>query len=366
MGDGASNRRRTLVAALGLAVVVAVSACSSGNDAAPSASTSAGSAPPQTLGARAQGDECQDPIGDLSSDARGTENLSDPAGIDLVSAKAKVVGDNLEVTYVTNGPIDGTVNPIFFLVQGDIGRVPDQTFELRAEPASSERWGVSLITFPGGRQRPSQALNVPVTVSGNTLSYKIPTNQLPPVATALWQFGSSAGVSDNSRVIDDCEPFAQKPGTTGTTPGPGATAPPTSVSRQAGTIGQTVTGADGSKVTVKSLAAPSTPNRTVLVHPLPTERLDAIEVEVCAGDKQAVEKVGERRFTLQGVDGRSFDPWAAPDYTNDPRFTAEQTLRPGECTSGWISYEVPKDAQITQVTYDVGGKGAGPFIVFTK
>ena len=31
---------------------------------------------------------------------------------------------------------------------------------------------------------------------------------------------------------------------------------------------------------------------------------------------------------------------------------------------GWITYEIPQDAKITQVTYDSGGNKIGPFVVF--
>ena len=64
--------------------------------------------------------------------------------------------------------------------------------------------------------------------------------------------------------------------------------------------------------------------------------------------------VGEKRFSVQMSDGRSFDSWQAPEHTNDPAFPLETSLRPGECADGWISYEVPAAESVVSVTYDVG------------
>jgi hypothetical protein len=315
---------------------------------------------------RAQGDECNDPTGDLQSDVKGGQNQSEPAGIDLVHSKAKVEGDNLDVSIQTAGPIESATNPLFVVQQGDTSSVVamDQSFELRAARDGQGPWTLNLITFANNRERPAQPLSVPVDVQGNQLSYSIPLKSLPQIATIVWQFGSSSGVSDDSRVIDECEPFNQ--GSTGSTVvgATGATTPSATGESAVvtGNLGQAVVAPDGSKVTVKGVANPANINRTVLVHPIPTDQLAAVQVEVCAGDTGAVEGVADKRFTVQTADGRSFDVWP-PDYATDPQFTAGQTLRPGECTAdGWITYEIPRDASVIQVTYDAGGKNVGPYV----
>jgi hypothetical protein len=360
-------RTRTLVALALAGLTVAVAACSSSSESSSSLGTdvplnfSGATSPSKT-----QGDECTDPTGDLQSDVKGSANLTEPAGVDLVHTEAKVENGNLDVSIQTAGTIESATNPLFIIQQGDTSSVAamDQSFELRASKDGQAPWALNLITFANNRQRGPQVLNVPITVQGNRLSYSIPLAQLPQIATIVWQFGSSAGVSDDSRIIDECEPFNQSV-PTGTTPGSGPSTPSSSptASIVTGTLGQQTIAPDGSRVTVKQVANPATINRTVLVHPIPQDGLAAIQVSVCAGPDTGVENVADKRFTLQVADGRSFDVWP-PDFATQPPFTTGESLRPGECAAdGWITYEIPKDAQITQVTYDAGGTGVGPFVV---
>lgn len=320
------------------------------------------SVPGATIGRAAKGDECNDPQGDLSDSVRGTGTLSEPAGIDLLRAEAKVEAELLNVSYTTAAPIESVTNPVFFLQQGDTSQALNVTFEVRAEKdQSAGGWKLRLITFTGNSER-STPLEATVNVVDNKLTYSVPVKSLPQIATILWQFGSTGGVSSNNRLIDDCLPFNQAP-----EPGQGPAGSSTStmaVAARTGSLGQPITASDESKITVKAVVNPAKPGRQMVAQPIPLNQLAAVEAEVCAGSS-AVERVGEFRFTVQLADGRSFDPWAADDYSNEPRFKLETSLRPGECEHGWINYEVPKDSQITKVTYDVAGKKVGPYVVIT-
>jgi hypothetical protein len=357
---------RPLVATAAALVALGVStvACSSSSD------TSSGPDASQlkfgaTGTSKTQGDECSDPTGDLQSEVKSAGNLSEPAGIDLVHTAAKVEGDTLHVTFQTAGAVESATNPIFIVQQGDVSSVAalNESFELRAKRDGQSPWQLNLITFANNREKPAQPLNIPVDVQGSTLSYSVPLSMLPRIATIVWQFGSSAGVSDESRIIDDCEPFAQQ-APTGSTPGSTGSVPSAPAQNISAQVGQSAKAPDGSTVTVKQVANPANINRTVLVHPIPTDQLAAIEVQVCAGPDAGVDNVGDRRFTVQIADGRSYDVWP-PDYATQPQFTAGQTLRAGECTdSAWITYEIPMDATVSQVTYDAGGRNVGPYIVF--
>lgn len=321
------------------------------------------SVPQNTIGKAGTGDECSDPTGDVGADVKGQGGQSDPPGIDLTNAQAKVVGDVLEVSFVTNGPIEATTNPLFLIQQGDTSQAINVSFELRATPDRAGRWGVNLITFSRGQQAQPKPLQVPVTVQGNQLSYTVPLASLPTIATILWQFGASAGVSNNNRLFDDCLPFtraAQAPGTT-RTPGEMSTTTATTPPRT-GRVGELVEAQDGSKVMVELVDNPARPTHQPRAEPIPQNQLAAIKAEVCAGTN-GLDRVGDYRFTVQIQDGRSFDPWAADDYTNEPRFKLETSLRAGECERGYINYEIPRDAKITSVTYDVAGKKVGPYVV---
>lgn len=347
--------------------LVLAGCATSENAAAPTPSLNV---PQPTLGSRAVGDQCDDPTGDIQDSVRSAGTLADPPGIDIVHAEAKLVDDTaLNVVFQTAGPIESATDPLFIVLQGDTSQAINQSFELRAQ-AKAGRWGVTLITFANNRENPGKDLGVPVTVGGNQLSYSVAKSSLPTIATILWQFGSSAGISANNRLIDDCEPFAAKPNATGpAATSPSGTAPTTTVPPTIGTVGQPVTATNGSKVTVKTIDNPAKPTRQMSAEPIPQDQLAAIQVEVCGGPPGS-QPVGEAQFTVQtagpNAEGRSFDPWGVDDYSNEPRFTLQATLRSGTCESGWMNFEIPKDAQITSVTYDAGGKKVGPYVVINN
>ena len=106
------------------------------------------------------------------------------------------------------------------MLQGDVS-APDYSFELRSEPIAGSPpgtpWGLTLITFKGGEQR--KALSTAVLVQGNTITYTVPLNDLPPIATLQWTFGSTSTAANNTVTFDDCNSFTAPPdaGTTTTT-----------------------------------------------------------------------------------------------------------------------------------------------------
>ena len=61
---------------------------------------------PQSSLPESKGFRCDDPKGDIGvGRARASAPLTEPAGIDMVVAEAKVDGDALAVTYTMAGPI---------------------------------------------------------------------------------------------------------------------------------------------------------------------------------------------------------------------------------------------------------------------
>ncbi len=340
-----------------------LAACSNGGDDAQPPLTTPTTRDPRQPASR--GETCTDPVGDLSDDARTTAagTLSEPAGIDLVEAATKVDGDALIVDITTNGTIANALNPEFFIDSGDPQQAPATSWELRIAPTGGT-WTATLVTFPTtlGARDTRTPLTAPVSVRGNRLSATVPLADLPPIATTLWLFGASAGASDATRIFDECLPFTSSSGTTTGTRPPGGSstaAPPTTLA--AGTVGQPVTAPDGTRVTVRTVDVPARPNRVPEEEPVPGSQLAAVEAEVCAGSA-TLQGVGEQRFTLRTSAGTGSAPWAAPAYTNDPRFPAGQTLRPGECAAGWITFQIAADATAAQVLYDTSGTGAGPFL----
>ena len=192
------------------ACLVALSGCSG--------SSGGGSDVPNTIGpqsslAESKGFRCEDPKSDLGSAVKGVGTASEPAGIDMVVAEAKVENDALVVTYQMAGDPNTAPQPFVDLLQGDI-TAPDFSFELRGAPIAGtptgSPWGLTLITFKGGEQR--KALATAVTVSGNTVSYQVPLADLPPIATLQWTFGTSSTSAGGTVVFDDCSSLTAQPG----------------------------------------------------------------------------------------------------------------------------------------------------------
>ena len=204
---------RRLATGLLAAAVVALAAagCSSGGTSAQGVPSTLG---PQSTLPEMRGYTCPDPTGDLGTKLTGTGTGTEPAGIDITTASAQVEGDELVVTFTMAGPVASVPGPFFDVLQGDVS-APQVTWELRAEPTSSGAWGIQLVTFKNGEAR--QDLSAPVTISGNTLSYRVPLSDIPPIATLQWSFGTSSTASNNSVVFDDCSSITD-PSTTPTAP----------------------------------------------------------------------------------------------------------------------------------------------------
>jgi hypothetical protein len=169
------------------------------------------SAPPATNPPNT-GATCDDPTGDLSRVAgeRGG-NLSEPAGIDLTRAEARVTDTALRAAFTTAGPIGSAPHPEFRLAQGQTGQL--DSFELVATPADPGPgpWELRLVTFRtdsrgGIAEAPRTVLTVPVTVQGNQLAYEVPLRSLPAISSYVWQFGASSTVDPaaDDTIIDDC------------------------------------------------------------------------------------------------------------------------------------------------------------------
>ena len=204
--------RRLLLAGVVAGLLVATG-CSSSKQAASVPSTVG----PQSTLPQSQGYTCDDPTGDIGKDVTGVGTLTEPAGIDLVTAAAQVEGTNLVVTYTTAGPIASVPEPFFDLFQGDAS-APGLSFDLRTEPTGAGgAWVLSLGTTPaaGGQER-FQALPVSVAVTGNTLTYTVPLSALPTIATLQWSFGATSTQPDSSVLFDDCSSIPSP--TTGTSP----------------------------------------------------------------------------------------------------------------------------------------------------
>jgi hypothetical protein len=155
----------------------------------------------------ATGDHCDDPVGDLSSDIKAAGIGTDPPGIDLVSASATLQDDEtLDVTFTTAGPITDTQGTSFVVAQNSAGS--PLGFEIRATSKGSGLWDTTAITWTPSEQ----SISVPVspTVSGNTLTFTVPMDSLPPLALYL-QFGSTTNVEGVGQVFDDCSSLSTAP-----------------------------------------------------------------------------------------------------------------------------------------------------------
>jgi hypothetical protein len=191
---------RKLLAVVFVAVVaLAAVGCSSGEEA--------DSVDNQPTVPAADGDACQDPVGDLSSDAKAAGVGTEPPGVDLVSASAvRNDDDTLDVTFTTAGPVTDTASTIFFAAQPSAGS--PLGFEIRAASSGTGQWDVRAITWSPDEK--STSVPVSPAVAGNTLSFTVPLESLPPLSLLL-QFGSTTEVEGVGTVIDDCSSLTTAP-----------------------------------------------------------------------------------------------------------------------------------------------------------
>jgi hypothetical protein len=180
-------------------VAIGLVACS-GDEPSEEDATTMPSVQPST------GDECTDPVGDLTSDARSTGVGTEPAGVDLTQASARVQGDELAVQFTTAGEITTAPGTTFAIAQG----TPFTTyaFELRMTAGEGGVWDIEVITWDTEERKTSVPLRP--TVAGNTLRADIPMSALQPLALYL-QFGASGELEGVGRVVDDCSSLSTAP-----------------------------------------------------------------------------------------------------------------------------------------------------------
>jgi hypothetical protein len=196
------TRVRRVMAVLAFGLLVTAAACSGDegdDDTTP---------PPTQTIPSSTGDECADPVGDLTLGS-SSEPRAEPAGIDIVEASAVLSDDQLDVRFTTAGPINLVPAPSFVIAQG----IPFQplSFEVRVvRDEQTGNWGVTIITWPQEEQQRA-VLTQPV-VDNNTISFSLPASELPPLANYL-SFGATSDVPDVGVVIDDCSSLNQPPTT---------------------------------------------------------------------------------------------------------------------------------------------------------
>ncbi len=199
-GDPLLKRLTTtlLVVVLGCAAVACSSSSTDRRRVIPRASSTVPSS---------SGDQCQDPAGDLSSDIKAAGVGTEPPGIDLVSASAQLQDDDtLDATFTTAGPITDTAGTVFVVAQNSAGS--PLGFEIRATSKGGGQWDIGAITWTPDEK--STSVPVSPTISGNTLSFTVPMETLPPLALYL-QFGSTTDVEGVGQVIDDCSSLTTAP-----------------------------------------------------------------------------------------------------------------------------------------------------------
>ena len=350
-GRSAASRRARRVAALAVCTVLAAAACSgSKSDGAGPSGTfpTAGTSPP------AAGAACTDPAGDLATDSKNGGALSEPAGIDMTHAEAVLTSTSLKVSFETVGMIDSAPVPTFIVGQGRAGN--DVSFEIRAAPVGpppSPPWALTLATFRGGNEGRAP-LQTPVTVKDNTISFEIPLKDLPPVATLIWQFGSSSGEGDTA-TYDDCNNFSAPSDSTGTSVP--ATVRPTSSTAPPTTQAPIPFGQEqiyrttGSKITVYGAQFP-VPNAKPVPENFELSKDVApatVDVQVCAGTN-GTEARGAY-FQVKTADNRVYSVPVIPYNAVDSPFPQSRVLPPNDCIRGYVTFLIGKDSPIAQVFY---------------
>lgn len=351
------------VTLLVVGLLVSLTACSgSGGDASPP-STPANNG---TLAPTTKGDVCEDPRGDLGTDAKvAAGNLAEPAGIDLLRAEAALSDDSLRVTYTTAGPVNLVDRPMFLMEQGVPGQ--DVSFELRAAPLGpGSPWTLSLITFRAGQEQSPLTLPNPITVSGDTVSYEVARKDLPPISTLIWQFGSTSGNPDDpdvTVVFDDCSALtASAPTTAPGSTQPTATAPPTTAPVPVALGEEQTAASSGLRVTVYAVRVPANPSKPLTLPPDEGNQVAAVDVQVCAGTSGGEANVADLK--VKTTDNRQWPVWITPQTVVEPPFPEAQVVPAGDCVRGWAPVQLPTDASVAQVLYDPTGSGRGPFLVW--
>jgi hypothetical protein len=82
-----------------------------------------------------------------------------------------------------------------------------------------------------------------------------------------------------------------------------------------------------------------------------TSRLMAVQVELANVDSTDTLPVDVSNATVTDENGITY---SAVADARDGQITAEADLKQGEKASGWMAFQVPKDAKLTSITYRVG------------
>lgn len=322
-----------------------------------------------TLPSASDGASCTDPTGDISSTVSATAGaLGDPTGIDLVEATADVGADDLTVTFRTNGPIGEVTEPVFSMIQGVSGQ--EDSFELRARPDAGGAWTISLITWDeeagGLRESDPQPMAAAVDVDGSRLSFVIPLRDLPKLATIVWQFGAS-GIAPPAppstarvRVFDDCNNMGQQgsPGSSETTAAP----PVPPASDASSPLGTELTSDDEITATVFAFEMPAADAEPLTVPPEDGYEVAVVDAEVCAGGQDVT--IGPANFYALTSTNELWQPWDPPQAARLPAFPQRSLLTAGSCVRGWVTYELPAEATITDVVFapESGGSETGTLL----
>ncbi|MCC5951786.1 MAG: hypothetical protein JJU45_06780 [Acidimicrobiia bacterium] len=159
-----------------------------------------------------RGVRCVDEVGDLTADVRAEENLSEPAGVDLVLGEVEFLGEgeqpsDLWVRFELAGDVREVEEPVYLLFQGFPGQLTSWELQVQRD---EDDWVLELVTYETdegrvmARSTPERLdIEVALDPDGQGLEYQVPLQLLPPVVS-VWVFGTS-GVYDGQTVIDDCE-----------------------------------------------------------------------------------------------------------------------------------------------------------------
>ena len=107
--------------------------------------------PTQPTMPQSEGDQCADPVGDLTSDARTPGVGTEPAGVDITAAAGEVQDDQLAISITTAGPVDTTPGTTYAVAQGT--PFTSFAFEVRATATAGDNWDVEIITWDEDEKR---------------------------------------------------------------------------------------------------------------------------------------------------------------------------------------------------------------------
>lgn len=301
-----------------------------------------------------QAGECKDPVGDISGEAKGGAGaLTEPAGIDIVAAESKVVDGFLRTKLTMAGSVASVKAPTVIVDQGNPGE--EVSFELRAAPISpgaAGEWGLTLVTWKAHQERSAALRGSKVVVKDKTVSFDIPTKDLPPVVTLLWNFGASDGDGDTA-LLDDCNNVVEQ--TRGTL---GPTTTTTAVPSVP--LGQEQPFKTTSKVTVYEVQSPPTVPKALLVPPAEDFKLAVVRAQICATDSPIDART--QNFNVKTTDNELYPIWQQPQAGADPAMPVTQSLKPGECIRGWITFQIPAAATVGSVYYSGSSNGLGAIV----